>query len=147
MNSWGLVDFHRDSTFLNLNAKGLSPAIIRQISNIKAINPLRIALPEFKSPSERKQAVKIDFPIYKTDKSIYYLELYENHEFQIPESLHLENKYGVYAASYSKVGNELTVEEKFSLHVNKISVEEYPEFFKFVEAINNYKKKSAILIK
>lgn len=147
INSWNVEGFHRDSTFLKLNVQGISSSIVRQIGTFQVINPLRIVLPGFEMPNERKLDVHINFPLNKSDKSVYNLQQFEKNEIQVPERINIKNKYGIYRADYSQKGNELIVEEKFTLFVNKISIEEYDDFFAFIESINNYKKKASILIK
>lgn len=147
INSWNVVDFHRDSTFLKLNVQGISASIIRQIGTFQVINPLRLALPDFETPNERKLDVHISFPINKSDKSVFNLQPFENKEVQIPERINIKNKYGQYSADYYQKGNELIVEERFILFDNNISIEEYSNFFEFIDSVNNYKKKTAIIIK
>lgn len=147
VNNWNVVGFNRDSAFLQLSVKGIYSSIIRQIGTFQVINPLRIALPDFEKPNVRKLDVSINFPINKSDKSTYNLQKFIRNEIQVPERINIENKYGLYSTDYSKNGNELIVEEKFTLFVNKISIKEYDDFYEFIDSINNYKKKAAILIK
>jgi hypothetical protein len=147
INSWNVVGFHRDSTFLKLNVQGISSSIIRQIGTFQVINPLRIALPDFEKPNERKLDVNINFPLNKSDKSVYNLQQFEKNEIQVPEKINIKNKYGLYSVDYSQKGYELIIDEKFTLFVNKILIEEYDDFFEFIDSINKYKKKNAIIIK
>lgn len=147
INNWNLVSFHRDSTFLYLNVDGMSSSVLRQIGAFYVINPLRIELPDFERPNERELRVIINIPINKSDKSIYDLQNFRQKEIQVPEGIRIESKYGIYYAHYLKKGNELIVDEKFTLYANKVSTDNYESLYGFMDSINTYKKKTAILIK
>jgi len=147
VDKWDIIDLHRDSTFLHLNIDGKSSSIIREIGAFHVINPLRIELPDFETPKERELDVIINFPINRTDKSVYNLQNFEQKEIQIPKGIRIESKYGNYSADFRKKSNELIVVEKFTLIANKISIDDYKGLYDFINSINIYKKKSAILIK
>lgn len=147
VNNWDIIDFHRDSTFLHLNIAGTSSSILREIGKLHVINPLRIELPNFENINERKLDVVINIPINKFDKSVYNLRNFEQKEIQVPKGIGIESEYGVYSAVFKKKNNELIVFEKFTLFANKISVDNYRNFYDFIDSINTYKKKTSILIK
>ena len=147
INNWDIIDLHRDSTFLHLNIDGNSSSILRKIGAFQVINPLRIKLPDFENPNERKLDVMINFPINKSDKSVYDLQNFEQKEIQVPKGIRIENKYGTYYADFLKKSNKLFVVEKFTLLANKILLDNYDDLYEFIDSINTYKKKTAILIK
>ncbi len=146
VNDWDIVDFSRDSTYLQLSINGFSSSIIRQIGSFQVINPLRIELPDFEKPDNRKQDVIINFPISKSDRSVYDVRNLAQSVIQVPDGIKIENNYGIYYANHTIVGTELTIVEQFILFANTISIEEYDDFYKFIDSINNYKKKTVILI-
>lgn len=141
------LDFHRDSTFVRLNVTGTAPSIVRKIGPYKVINPLRIKLPDFEKSDRRELDVIINYPINRSDKSIYELQNFENTEIQIPEGINIESRYGKYRTIYSEEDNKLTVDEQFILFTNEISIDEYKDFHRFIESIISHKKNTAILIK
>jgi len=147
INDWNIIDFHRDSTFLQLHIKGTSSSIIRQVGSFQVINPLRIPLPNFEEPNQRKTDVNVNFPINRFDKSIYDLRNLEKTEIQVPDSINIENNFGCYQAKSLIDENKLVVTENFILFANEIPVEKYKTFYEFIDSINNYKKRAAILIK
>ncbi|MEQ8238540.1 MAG: DUF3857 domain-containing protein [Cyclobacteriaceae bacterium] len=146
-DSWNIADFHRDSTFLQVKVEGTSLSEIRQIGALQVINPLRIVLPDFEKPKDRKLDVAINYPINKSDKSIYNLQEFEQNDIQVPERINIKNRYGLYSADYSKNGNELIVMEKFTLFANKVPNDQYEDFYEFMDMIKIYKKETAIIIK
>ena len=63
-----------------------------------------------------------------------------------------ENGQEVYKGSYGyadfrKKDNELIVDEKFTLFANKVSIDKYESLYRFINSINNYQKKTKLLIK
>tara|TARA_B110000114_G_C15078843_1_gene393064 strand:- start:442 stop:2286 length:1845 start_codon:yes stop_codon:yes gene_type:complete len=147
IDNWNIIDFHRDSTFLHLNIAGTSSSNLREIGTFHVINPLRVELPNFENINERKLDVVINFPINKLDKSVYNLQNFGQKEIQEPKGINIESEYGVYSAVFQKKNNELIVFEKFTLFANKISIDNYMNFYDFIDSINTYKKKTSILIK
>jgi len=147
VGSWNIIDFNRDSTFLQLSISGESSSIIREIGTISVINPLRIELPDFESKNERELDVVFNFPINRSDKSVYDLQNFEHREIQVPEDIIIENKYGSYRAVFKKEINRLIVVEKFTIFSNNISIDNYNEIYDFIDSIYVYKKNTAILIK
>lgn len=147
VNNWDTIGFNRDSAFLHLNLEGVSSSIIRELGGFYVITPLRIELPDFTKPSERKLDVLIPSPINKVDKSVYDLQGFKRNDVQLPEGIRIENEYGAYHTVFKRQGNELTVIEKFTLFTNSISIENYAGLYDFIDSINKYKKKTAILIR
>lgn len=146
VESWNAVGFNRDSTFLHLNIAGMSSSILREIGGFCVINPLRIKLPDFTPPGERELDVLISLPINKLDKSVYDLESFAEKEIQVPEGITIENGYGQYRAFFQKTGNELTAVEEFVLYSGTVPIDDYADFYGFIDSIKKYKKKTAILI-
>ncbi len=125
----------------------MSSSIVRKIGSFQVISPLRIDLPDFEKPNERRLDVIINYPIDRLDKSVYELKYFEQDEIQIPEEINLESEYGRYYTVYLKEGDKLIVDERFTLFANKIPIDKYRDFYQFIESINNHKKKTVILIK
>lgn len=147
VDSWEVIDFHRDSTFLHLHIAGTSSSVLREIGTFRVINPLMVKLPDFKRVNKRMSNVVINFPISTSDISAYNLESFKEKEIQVPEGISIENDYGAYRAAFHKENNELIVVEKFTLFANNISLDNYKGLCEFIDSINTYKKNTAILIK
>ncbi|MGE0090390.1 MAG: DUF3857 domain-containing protein [Bacteroidales bacterium] len=147
IDNWNIIDFHRDSTSLHLHISGTSSSTLRKIGTFHVINPLRIELPDFENINERKLDVVINFPIYRSDKSIYDLQNFNQKEIQVPKDISIKNKYGEYHAIFQKENNKLIVVEKFILFSNNIPIDNYKNFYEFLYSINTYKKNTAIIIK
>lgn len=144
--NWETHNYQRDSTTLQLKIKGVSSAIFRKVGSFLVINPLKIELPNFEKPSERKLDVIINVPVYKSDKSEFDIQSFEKNEIRIPKGIKIEGKYGSYITDFIVINNKLTVIEKFILYDNKIPISNYNDFYEFINAIVNYKKETSILI-
>lgn len=147
VKEWSIYDFDRNNSFLRLNAIGTSASVLREIGSFQVINPLRIDLPDFDKPDQRELDVVINYPIDRSDKSVYDLKKLELIEVQIPEGITIESEYGWYSTVYLKEGDRLIVKEKFTLFANEIPIDKYTDFYQFIEQISAHKKKTAILIK
>lgn len=142
-----VVDFERDKSFVKLNVTGTSSGIVRKIGPFQVINPLRILLPPFEKPDDRKLDVYLPYPIYQSDKSNYELKITEENEIQLPEKIRIESEYGKYHTAYERAGDRLLVNESFLLYAKEILVAEYAKFYEFIDSVITHKKTTAILIK
>ncbi len=147
VESWQVRDFHRDSSFVEILAQGPVENPVRAIAQWQVITPLQISIPEFEQPADRNLEVRINFPISNSDRSIFRFEDLETSQVEIPEDILIKGEYGRYATRFRREGNSIFAEEEFTLAAQDIPVAKYPEFYAFIQSIQAYKKKSAILIK
>ena len=147
IQNWNTINFHRDSSNVKIHVSGEAPDPVREIAGWKVINPLKISIPDFEKPGERTLDVRINYPINKSDKIVFNLKNIEDKEVQIPESFFIESDFGLYSSDFSRENNSIIVYEKFTLLDNDIPIDEYSEFFSFIQSIIDQKKKSAILIR
>lgn len=147
VRDWKTINFHRDSSNVKIHVVGGPLNPVREIGGWKVINPLNISIPDFEEPGERTLDVRINYPINKADKMSYNFVVLEDNEVQIPEGLSIQSAYGQYASEFYREGNSIIAREKFTLLSKDIPIEEYPEFYSFIQAINGHKKKTAILIR
>ncbi|NLR94637.1 DUF3857 domain-containing protein [Flammeovirga agarivorans] len=142
-----IIDNNRDSTFLKVSLTGISTSVIRKIGNLQVIQPLKLTIPDFEKPSFRETNVSINYPINEQHISELYFNFSEKKEITIPKNIIIENNFGIYKAKFLLNEGHLTITEKLLFYDNKINLEEYSEFYKFISQIKNYKKKSAIILK
>ncbi|GAA5224888.1 DUF3857 domain-containing protein [Membranihabitans marinus] len=140
------LNYHRDSTFLDILVKGTSAALIRSLGKYRVLSPLSIEIPTFENPSSRKQIVRFNIPIHKSDTTVYKLNSESENEIKLPKEIELKNRFGQYSAKFENRKNEIHVKERFLLYRGDILLDEYEEFYSFIETIDKYKQKSSILI-
>ncbi|HKJ48510.1 MAG TPA: transglutaminase-like domain-containing protein, partial [Christiangramia sp.] len=144
--NWNVLNDQRDQTSVKVKANGYTPGGMRNIGKYKVINPLKIALPDFEDPKQRKLDVRINCPVNRLDNIVYNLKAPDSLRIQFPEDIEINSKYGNYSAAYSKEDNAIKVTERFLLKSNDIPISNYSEFYLFIESIENYKKQAAILL-
>jgi len=146
LDSWKILSNNRDSSNIKVQLSGESPNSIREIGKWEVIKPLRIVIPDFEDPNERELAVRINYPINESNKSTYHLNKLEINEIKLPEAVVINSNYGNYSSEYLLFDRTIIVIEKFTLFANDIPLDNYPEFYSFINSIKNHKKKSAILL-
>lgn len=144
---WEILDNDRDHTNLQLLLNGNCKSQIRSVGNLKVISPLHIKLPKFEDPKNRKQNVRINYPINKMDSVIYYIDFLESHKVVLPPAIVISSDFGSYKVNFKQQTNKLVVTEYFKLKRGDYSLEEYPRFHAFISSIIKYKKSSVILLK
>ena len=147
IRDWNMINFHRDSSNLKISARGEVPDPVREIAGWKVINPLKISIPDFEKPGDRTLDVRINYPINKADKIVFNLKKRGDKEVQIPESVFIKSDYGLYSFDFCRENNSIIAYENFTLFHNDIPIDEYPEFYSFIQSIIDQKKRTAILIK
>jgi len=147
LHEWDIRSVDREDTDIEVFASGSCQSPLRSVGQWQVINPLQVKIPAFEDPGKRNLKVKINFPIYKSDSLIYDLSPFEGHDIQIPENIVIEDFYGSYRTTYQITNDILTVTERFLLHPGNYSLETYPAFYSFLDAIKKHKKSSAIIIK
>ncbi len=147
LSEWDIQDSVRSNRHLNITAYGNCASPIRDVGKFKIINPLKIEMPDFEKPENRKLDVSINYPIHKVDTTYFPLANLESFEVQLPENIELSSEYGIYKTSFAIEANQIIACETFILESGRYPIETYESFYEFITAINSYKKTSAILLK
>ncbi|MDR6241073.1 hypothetical protein HNQ88_004149 [Aureibacter tunicatorum] len=146
INSWELVNFHRDSLHVNIKTEGELGNLFRKIGNMHIVQPLIVSLPSLAHPEDQKDEYAVGNPINRVNKMNVKLEDLPVGEIKIPESKSLKSKFGTYVTSFTLSEEEVVVNESIVIPNGKIAPEEYSDFYAFVDEIIKYKKRSAIII-
>ena len=146
LNDWQFIDFHRDSTNIKIRTKGICKHPLREIADMRVINPLQIKIAKFEKPNDRMYDVRIYYPINEQNTLTYKFKDIEASEIQIPKPFFVESEYGTYATEYKRVGNNIEVLESFILFEGSIPLANYGDFYQFISSIIKHKKQSAIIL-
>lgn len=144
---WDIVDSDREKQKIKTFLAGDCRSQIREIGNLKVISPLQIKVPKFEEPKNRKQDVRINYPINKSDSIVYHMPFMENHKVQLPENIEIKSAFGKYGVSYKQNKNTLIIHEYFLLKRGDYPIEDYPKFYSFIKRIVKHKKTSVIILK
>ena len=131
----------RDSAKLSLQYTARSNSIYKYFGNEILMGILPFKMPDFETPDKRKVPVQIDFPVSKSDTLVYRIPAGFK-AASLPPNINLEEIYGTYTAEFQPESDTITVIKKYVLRPGNYSLAEYPEFYRFINAIREYEGKS-----
>jgi len=142
---WELNKPHRDTASIDLSLKLTLYKALKALGQENYFSNLGIGVPVFSNPKERANPVEISCPIYEVDSATYHLPV--GYEIKsIPEKVSIVTIYGNYEFSVEPKGSVVMVFKKFELFSGNYSLSQYPDFYKFISAVND-KENTKILIK
>ena len=147
LRSWNTVNYQRDSSNLKISVVGNLSNPVRKVGDWEVVNPLKISLPDFEKPKDRHLDVRINYPINTSDRIVYNFTDLADNEVQIPEGILIKSDYGHYKTDFRRENNTIVAHEMFMLLDNDIPLEDYSDFYAFLQSILDHKKQTAILIK
>lgn len=126
----------RDSLYYRFDVKGYTSSSLFKImgKNISIVAN-SLSIPTLESIESRKRDVQINYPIYETDNCTY--EIQGQTIDKTPQNIEIESPYGKYSVKYTLSDNKLNVSKSLLLKSGRYSIEEYPDFFNFIQKIRN----------
>jgi len=128
-----------------LSAKLFTYGIKQTYGNNVIVSPIPRALPDFEKPSERTMEVQLDYPICYSDTNIYIIPSHTNYR-EILQTEKFNCKFGNYSYDYKLENSKLTVIKNRTVFSGTVLLDEYPEFYDFIEKIKKIEKQSIQLI-
>jgi hypothetical protein len=147
INNYNVEFKDRGNHYLKISATGNTDSPISEYGKLRVIQPLEIAMPKLEDTEDRILPLRINYPINRSVKKSYTINLYDKQKVTIPPDFELKTKVGNYQVSYSMKGNVIETEEVFQLFSGDYLQEQYATVFNFVHEITKYKNNSAIIIK
>jgi hypothetical protein len=118
----------------------------RQVAKSMIIQPLPIFSIDIESRESRKSDIKINYPINKSDSIIYHLSFLDETQMKLPPEVELDSKFGKYEAKYLKHGQSIIATRHFQLYQGNYGIEEYPDFYDFLDSIKTTQNNSIIVL-
>ena len=117
----------------------------------KVGNTLAYSLPHSKfrlteRPEKRTQPIRINIPINEQDSIVYQLPTAAG-ELVCPENFFLETKFGSYSMEFVQQQGQIHASRKFFIKNGDYPLEEYEEFYRFIQSIRRFEHNTYILIK
>jgi hypothetical protein len=128
-----------------LSAKLLTYGIKQTYGNNVIISPLSRTLPDFEKPVERTMEVQLDYPFCYSDTNIYIIPPYNNYR-EILQTEEFNCKFGHYYYNCKLENSRLTVVKNRTVFSGTVTLDEYAEFYDFIEKIKKIEKQSIQLI-
>lgn len=132
--NWELKKPNRDSAFIDLKATLQLSNYIKTLGNEFYFPIYPILIPPFPNTANRKLPLAIPYPISVSDTLVYSFPS----GYKVKTSLQpisIVNKYGKYNMTSFISNGELRVVKSIVIHSGKYSLDEYPNFYKFLESI------------
>lgn len=145
MEDWELIHKNRNDKNIQMKLTGAAVNKVQQIGKINAIKPIKVDIPEFEKPADRKTAVKIKAPINEQIISNYDLTSFGDFKIEALEPINIETDYGKYSVKLTQSGTAVALEEQFILLAGYYPLGEYSKFSAFIESVSEQQKKLAIV--
>ncbi|HLN52332.1 MAG TPA: DUF3857 domain-containing protein [Lentimicrobium sp.] len=133
ITDWKLNKAHRDSAGINLSVKLRNSIFLKALGNDYYFNANSADVPEFTNPANRKLPVIIPYPVVGIDTLNFILPdglVLKS----LPANSKLSSEYGNFEQSIFSDKNTITVIKSFQLFPGNYSLEQYPDFYNFIES-------------
>lgn len=141
---WRLSRKHRDTAIIVLTATLEVPQAVKTYGNDISIPLFPVFTTVFETPEKRKLPVSIHYPEYSCDSLVFSLPQQMNKNGVIQET-RIVSPYGEYYRKAVQQGSQVYVTRSLLLHRGQYPLNEYPEFHKFITALQQADKKSVFI--
>jgi len=146
LKQWKIEDSERDQTSLTVRLDGRVKQQFRVLGDRKVLTPIKLTIPDFEDPEDRKHVVRIHLPMYQCDSISYNLMDLGSYSVSLPQKQELSSPYGYYLSEASLDQGNLTFVRYFRIHKGDYSTEEYPGFYAFLEQVRQAEKKTSLIL-
>lgn len=143
---WNLSKPDRDSACINFQANLSLQNFFKSYGTDFGFSYASVGLPTFEPPIARKLPLDIEFPVYLVD-SFRYVFKFPFKIKSLPTATSTKSKFGEYSIDYNLVGKNIEIFREFKLHAGSYSLQEYPDFYAFINEIQNIEKKIILITK
>lgn len=142
--NWDLKKLNRDSTHIDLNATLNLNKLLNPLGGEYYFSLYPCRLPRFTLPTSRTLPVELPYPICSTDSLIYNLPAGYDIKTAF-DPITLNTKYGKYSMTSKAASGRIYVIKTFELYSGSYTLEQYPEFYSFIQSIKDIDKKKIII--
>lgn len=147
ISDFSIIHQDRGRHNLKVNSEGIIKSPISDYGQMMVIQPIKVELPEVEELQDRTNPVRINVPINKSIKNIYFVDLKDFKSVEFPEKTEIESKFGKYQLHYVVKKDTIESNENFQLYNGDYRLDEYSLLLDFFDEINKIQKSSAIIIK
>jgi transglutaminase-like putative cysteine protease len=146
LKNWDFDQINRDIPGINLEANFQVKEQFRTIGKSLVLKPIPIDIFELEKPGKRNYPIRLNYPVNKKDRLIYSISDLDQYNIRLPAKVELESDFGNYTLEYKKEGKDLIISRTLRLFRGEYDLDIYPDFYSFLESIQNSNRKSAIII-
>ncbi len=144
ISDWTIKESHRDNPSIQAIVSGTSKDIVREIGNMTVLANLLIEIPDFNRPNKRKSPVVFYYPLNEKH-TITFKGFEDISKVDLPQNINIKSPFGHYTVSHEIRDNSLVSQEHLLLFTQTIALENYSDFYDFIEKINDYKTNAKIV--
>jgi hypothetical protein len=146
-----LIDYHiipanRDSTFITLDYTAKANKLFKKYGDELLIQLIPFSIPPFKDPKNRKNPVKLNFPVNKLDSITYQLPV-GYRIADIPKDQLINSPFGNYSIRFLQKNNTVEVIKSFVLNAGDYPIAIYKDFYKFIKTVYDIENYTYIVTK
>jgi len=143
---WNLNKFNRDTAKIELKSKLTLYKFLNSLGTDFYFSIFPSTIEVFEPPKNRTLPVFIPYPICNVDSLIYYIPK----DFEVktyPADTKIITQYGSYEICSGMNNNVLKIIKKYELYPAKYKLEQYQDFYHFLNSIKILEKQKIILKK
>ncbi|WP_320051884.1 DUF3857 domain-containing protein [uncultured Acetobacteroides sp.] len=144
LEQWKLQKMHRDTARIELQASLSISKMLKPIANDFYIGLQPSRIPYFAPISKRCLPVEIPYPICNADTLVYTLP----QGYRVTSNLDavsMKSRFGSYELTFKYANGVLMVAKRLVLHSAAYRLEEYPDFYGFIQAVKEAEKRAIVL--
>ena len=142
--NWDLKKINRDTTHIELNATLNLNKLLNPLGNEFYFSLYPCRIPRFTIPATRTLPVELPYPICSTDSLIYNLPAGYDLKTGF-EPVLLNTRYGNYSMTSRVANGKIYFIKKFELYAGSYTLEQYPDFYSFIQSVKDNDKKKIII--
>lgn len=143
LKNWNIELEDRNSKSLTLQIDGTIKKILRKVGSLTVIETPKIEIPKVQKPVNRNTAIHIKTPINNTEINYFKFNKIDHVDKSYDS---IETKYGSYSYLISKENDVVKFEENFTLYSGDYDLNQYPDFYKFLNTSRLKQKKAVIIL-
>ena len=145
LKDWKLNQPYKDSAYVMLHANLQLDNFIKSYGNDFGFSIYPLSIENYEKPSDRKWSLSIEYPECIEDIFVYKLSLLRPK--LLPENILIDNRFGRYSLKTTVSENVITIYRKFELFQGEYSLNEYPDFYIFIQQVQKSNKLIIMLTK
>ena len=144
VTNWSLKKMHRDSASIVLDATLNLNKFLKPLANEFYFSLFTSRIPAFTVPANRTLPVVLPYPIYNSDTLIYNLPTGYELKYQL-DTVSLKTRFGNYTLKSNVINKKIYVIKSFELFSGSYSLEQYPDFYSFLQSVKVTDRKKIII--
>ena len=142
--NWDLKKLHRDTARIELNATLDLNKFLKPLGNEYYLSLFPSRIPPFTLPANRTLPVDLPYPICNSDTLIYNLPT--GYALKtLPDTISTKTQFGNYEMTLRVLDRKVMVTKRFELFPGSYSIEQYPDFYAFIQSVKVSEGKKIII--